>query len=185
MPPANGREVTAEDVLYSFHRIASGDSTAFWTSGIAEMSASHRGSFSARLSQPYAYTMAEFGGLRTAIVPPEAVQAFGDLKTHACGSGPFQVRNLSPNEGIDMARNPDYYVAGIPYIDAMSWRTFADDASIQAAFKAQQVDVYGPPSKLQADGVASIGSRVLLTKYPNLAVYHDQPQRDLDARPAG
>jgi ABC-type transport system substrate-binding protein len=170
VPPANGREVTAEDVLYSFHRIASGDSTAFWTSGIAEMSAPDRGSFSARLSQPYAYTMTEFGGIRTAIVPPEAVQEFGDLKTHACGSGPFQVRNLSPNEGIDMARNPDYYVAGIPYIDAMSWRTFADDASIQAAFKARQVDVYGSPSKLQADSVASIGSHVLLTKYPNLAI---------------
>jgi peptide/nickel transport system substrate-binding protein/glutathione transport system substrate-binding protein len=171
VPPANGREVTADDVLYSFQRIASGDSTRFWTSGIADMSVPDRATFSVRLVEPYAYTMAEFGGIRTAIVPPEAVQQWGDLKMHACGSGPFQVRSLSPNAGIEMERNPGYYVAGIPYIDAMSWRTFIDDAAMQAAFKAQQIDVYGPPSKLQADSVAGLSDHVILTKSPNLAIF--------------
>ena len=167
--PANGREVVAEDVTYSFKRIASGDSTVFWTSGIAEMTAPDKSTFYIRLSEPYAYTMAELGGIRTAIVAPEAVEQFGDLKLHAAGSGPFQVGSLSPNEGIDMVRNPDYYVSGIPYIDTMSWRTFADDASIQAAFKAQQVDVYGPPSKLQADTVGAFDG-VAMDKYPSLVV---------------
>ena len=170
VPPANGREVSADDALYSFKRIASGDPTTFWTSGIADMSAPNSSAFSVRLTEPYAYTMAEFGGIRTAIVPPEAVEQFGDLKTHACGSGPFQVRNLSQHEGIEMASNPDYYVTGIPYVDTMSWRTFADDASVQAAFKSRQIDVYGPPSKVQADSVASI-DHVLLIKQPNLAIY--------------
>lgn len=171
VPPANGREISSEDVLYSFERIASGDSTTFWTSGIAAMSTPDRSTFSVRLSRPYAYTMAEFGGIRTAIVPPEAVEEFGDLKTHACGSGPFLARRLSPNEGIEMARNPGYYVTGIPYIDAVTWRTFADDASIQAAFKAEQVDVYNPPSKFQAEIAASLSSHVILTKYPSLAIF--------------
>ena len=171
VPPANGREVGAADVLYSFQRIASGDSTPFWATGIADMSTPGQGVFSVRLTAPYAYTMAEFGGIRTAIVPPEAVQQWGDLKLHACGSGPFQVRSLSPNEGIEMERNPGYYVAGIPHIDAMSWRTFVDDAAMQAAFKAQQIDVYGPPSKLQADSVAALSDHVILTKNPSLAIY--------------
>jgi len=170
VPPANGREVGAADVLYSFQRIASGDSTKFWTSGIADMSAPDQGTFSVRLTAPYAYTMAEFGGIRTAIVPPEAVQQWGDLKLHACGSGPFQVRNFSQTEGIEMDRNPDYYVSGIPYVDALSWRTFADDSSMQAAFKTQQIDVYGPPSKFQADSVARLSDRVIVIKSPNLAI---------------
>jgi peptide/nickel transport system substrate-binding protein len=70
-----------------------------------------------------------------------------------------------------MERNPDYYVPDIPYLDGISWRTFADDASIQAAFKAQQVDVYAPPSKFQADSVAAASNHVTIIKDPNLAIY--------------
>jgi peptide/nickel transport system substrate-binding protein len=170
VPPANGRLVSADDALYSFQRIASGDSTQFWTGGIAEMVTPDSATFSVRLTEPYAYTMGEFGGIRTAIVPPEAVAQFGDLKLNACGSGPFQVRSFSQTDGIEMAKNPDYYVSGIPYVDTMSWRNFADDSSIQAAFKSRQIDVYAPPSKLQADEVAAI-DHVALVKYPNLAIF--------------
>jgi ABC-type transport system substrate-binding protein len=171
MPPVNGREVTAADVVYSFERIASVDSTPFWKSGMSEISAPDLSTFRVRLSNVYAYAMAEFGGSRTAIVPEEAVKQFGDLKKNAIGSGPFQLRSLSQTESIEMDRNPTYYVSDIPYLDGIAARTFADDSSIQAAFKAQQLDVYTPPSKLQADNVASGGSHVVLSKDAGLAIY--------------
>ena len=99
------------------------------------------------LTGPYAYTMAEFGGQRTAIVPKEAVDQFGDLKSHGLGSGPFQVESLSRGETMDMVRNPNYFREGIPYLDGMSWRIIADDSSLRAAFRAQQLDVTPrPPS---------------------------------------
>jgi peptide/nickel transport system substrate-binding protein len=169
LPPANAREITAEDVVYSFQRIGSLDSTPFWKSGMSDISAPDASTFKVRLSNIYAYAMGEFGGIRTAIVPKEAVAQFGDLKQNALGSGPFQVSRLSPTESIEMVRNPGYYVRDLPYLDGVAWKTFADDSSIQAAFKAQQIDVYTPPTKIQADNVA--GSYVNVKKDAGLAIY--------------
>ncbi len=169
VPPANGRELTADDALYSFKRIASLDSTPFWKTGITDMAAPDPATFTVRIAEPYAYTMGEFGGIRTTIVPHEAVEQWGDLKLNACGSGPFQLLSFSENEGIEMGKNPDYYVSGIPYIDTLSWKLFADDASVEAAFKSEQIDVYGPPTKIQADAVAAI-DHVTVTKSPSLAI---------------
>lgn len=171
LPPASGRELVAEDVVYSFDRIASVGATPFWAEVIEGKSAPDPYTVQVRLAHPYAYTMSEFGGIRTAIVAREAVEEFGDLKSNGLGSGPFQVKSLSRGEAMDMARNPNYYVAGIPYVDGMSWRIIPEDSSLRAAFKAQQLDVYGPPTKVQADEVASFSQDVILTKYANLAIY--------------
>jgi peptide/nickel transport system substrate-binding protein len=171
LPPAGGREVVAEDVVYSFDRIASVGSTPFWTEGIESTSAPDPYTFAVRLAGPYAYTMGEFGGIRTAIVAREAVEQFGDLKSQGLGSGPFQVASLSRGETMDMVRNPSYYVDGIPYLDGMSWRIIPEDSSLRAAFKAGQLDVYSPPTKIQADEIAGMGDDVILTKYGSLAIY--------------
>jgi peptide/nickel transport system substrate-binding protein len=170
LPPVGGREITAEDAHYSFQRIASLQSTPFWTDGIRRLSVPDSYTFAVDTASPYAYTMEEFGGIRTAIVPKEAVEQFGDLKTHGRGSGPFQLPDLTRGETVDMVSNPDYYVPGIPYIDIMRWRIMADDSSLQAAFKSRQLDTYGPPSRIQADQVTAYSDKVLVSKYPNLAI---------------
>ena len=171
LPPVNGRAISAEDVKYGFQKLITGDATPFWTSGITDIAVSDPSTLKVSLANVYAYAMAEFSGSRTAIVPHEAVEQFGDLKHNAIGSGPFLARSAYNGNSIDMERNPDYYVPDIPYLDGISWRTFADDASIQAAFKAQQVDVYAPPSKFQADSVAAASDHVTVIKDPNLAIY--------------
>jgi peptide/nickel transport system substrate-binding protein len=173
LPPANGRELTADDVLYSFDRIASltTGATPFWKTGIASKSAPDPYTVEVRLNSPYAYTMAEFGGQRTAIVPKEAVEQWGDLKSQSLGSGPFQVETASRGETMDMVRNPNYYREGIPYLDGMGWRIIPDDSSLRAAFRAQQLDVYGAPTKLQADDVASASDDVVVTTHPSLTIF--------------
>jgi peptide/nickel transport system substrate-binding protein len=171
LPPANGRELVAEDVLYSFERIASVESTPFWSEDIQRMSAPDPYTFEVDIFRPHAYTMAEFGGHRTAIVPREAVEEFGDLKSHGLGSGPFQVESLSRGETVDMARNPNYFVEGIPYVDGMSWRIIPDDSSLRAAFRAQQLDTYGAPTKIQADEVAGYSKDVVLSRNPSETIF--------------
>jgi len=173
LPPVNGRELVAEDVLYSFDRIASSatGSTPFWKTGIASKSAPDPYTVELRLNGPYAYTMSELGGQRSAIVPKEAVEQFGDLKSHGLGSGPFQVESVSRGETMDMVRNPNYYREGIPYLDGMSWRIIPDDSSLRAAFRAQQLDIYTAPTKLQADDAASASKDVVLATNPSLTIF--------------
>ncbi len=171
LAPANGRELVAEDVLYSFERIASVESTPFWNDGMESTSAPDAYTFEVRLTAPHAYTMAEFGGHRTAIVPREAVEEFGDLKSHALGSGPFQVKDLSRGESMEMVRHPNYFVEGIPYLDGINWRIIPDDSSLRTAFKAKQLDSYSPPTKMQANELADFSKDVVLTKEPGLTIF--------------
>ena len=171
LPPASGREVVAKDARYSFERIASLDATPFWTTWMDSRLAPDPYTFNVHVSKPYAYSLAEMGGIRTAIVPWEAVEEFGDLKSHGLGSGPFQVESLSRGETMDMVRNPNYYVKGIPYLDGMIWRIIPDDSSLRAAFKAKHLDVYSPPAKPQAEDVAGFSKDVVLTRAPSLAIF--------------
>ncbi|HUS81638.1 MAG TPA: ABC transporter substrate-binding protein [Dehalococcoidia bacterium] len=169
LPPANGREVVAEDVVYSCDRIAALAQEPFWRTYIAGKSALSPYEFQLRLNDRYAYTTEDVGGVRAAIVPKEAVDAWDDLNTRGLGSGPFQAKEFS-NQGISLERNPNYYVQGIPYIDGLNWRSMADEAAIRIAFRAKQVDSYAPPTKIQADDVAGYGEDVTLIKDPNLFI---------------
>ena len=169
LPPVNGREVVAEDVVYSFDRIAALAQEPFWRTYIAGKSAVSPYEFQLRLNANYAYTTEDIGGVRAAIVPEEAVDAWTDLKTRGLGSGPFEAQEFS-EQGINLVRNPGYYVQGIPYLDGLDWRSMADDAAMRVAFRAKELDAYGPPTKIQADDVAGYGQDVNLTKEANLFI---------------
>ena len=169
LPPVNGREVVAEDVVYSFDRIASASPEPLWKTYLASKAATDPYTVQIGLSKPYAYTMEDMGSVRTAIVPKEAVEEWENLETRGLGSGPFMVKDFSRGNNAEVTRNPDYY-GDAPYLDGMSWRTIADDAALRVAFRAKELDVYAPPTKLQADEVAGYGSDVIMTKEPFLLV---------------
>ena len=167
LPPANGREVVAEDVIYSFNRITDVQPQPFWTDYVKTMSAPDPYTFRLEIARPYAYTLPDVGG---AIVPREAVEQWGDLKTHGLGSGPFQVKSIAQGSGLELERNTGYHVEGIPYLDGMNWRIIPDDSSLKASFRAKQLDSYAPPTKIQADEVSGYSSDVVLIKEPDLTV---------------
>jgi peptide/nickel transport system substrate-binding protein len=170
LPPVNGREVVAEDVIYSFDRIASVSPEPLWKQYLESRSAPDPYTVQVHLSKPYAYAMEDLGSVRTAIVPKEAVEEWGNLETRGLGSGPFMVEDFSRGTSINLARNPDYYVEGMPYLDGMNWRSIAEDAALRVAFRAKELDTYGPPTKVQADEVAGYGSDVNLIKEPQLLI---------------
>src|SRR5216684_3901241 len=49
-------------------------------------------------------------------VPPQ------EMRQHPIGTGPFKFVSYKPNESIRLARNPDYWKAGRPYLDGIEWR---------------------------------------------------------------
>jgi peptide/nickel transport system substrate-binding protein len=172
LPPVNGREVTADDVVYSLNRIAELQPEPLLTEYADTWTAPDPSTFRFALKRPYAY-VEDLGAAAAAIVPKEAVEQFGDLKTKGIGSGPFIVDSFTPSDRIEMSRNPNYYVSGIPYVDGIENRSIADEAAFRVAFKGKQLDVYAPPTKVQADEVAGYGD-VNLVKEPGLLVYKIQ-----------
>lgn len=170
LPPVNGREVVADDVVYSFDRITSISPEPLWITYADTKTAPDPATFQLRLKQPYAYTVEDLSSPKAAIVPREAVEQFGDLKMKGIGSGPFIVDSFTPSDRIELVRNPNYYLPGIPYVDGLEYRSIADESALRVAFRGKQFDVYAPPTKTQADEVAGYGSDVVSIKEPSLLV---------------
>ena len=42
-----------------------------------------------------------------------------DMRQHPIGTGPFKFVEFKPNEVIKVARNPDYWKKGRPYLDGI------------------------------------------------------------------
>jgi len=156
LPPANGRPVVAEDIVKSIDRYRGmPGATAAWDQWTERYEAPDPRTFTILSKKPYGYLLYDLGSPLTAIIPIEAVDEFGDLKSHAIGSGPYMVKTYERNQGLELVRNPNYYHE-FPYIDEFDVKVLPDEASIQAAFRAGNVDVYLATDKLKADTVRGV-----------------------------
>jgi peptide/nickel transport system substrate-binding protein len=63
------------------------------------------------------------------------------LKSKPVGTGPFVYENYSPNEVFSMTKNPDYWNAPYPYLDAIEFRPIADALNRRDALKSGTVDI--------------------------------------------
>src|SRR5271169_2745701 len=65
-----------------------------------------------------------------------------DMRQHPIGTGPFKFVEFKPNEQIRVARNPDYWKPGHPYVDGIEWTIVRDVSTRLLSFIAGQADVY-------------------------------------------
>lgn len=157
LAPVNGRELVADDIVYSIDRLRSlPGAVEQWDEWTDKYEAPDAQTFTLRTKRPYGYLLMSLGSPLTAIVAREAVEEFGDLKSHALGSGPFMLKEYGRDEGLDVVRNANYYRPGIPYVDGISTKVMPDDSSVQAAFRAGNLDVYNADNKLKAEAVQDV-----------------------------
>ena len=143
-PPVNGRELTAEDVKYTYERFLG--TRANPNRGVLEsidrIEALDRHTVRFTLKEPYAWFIDALAATSTWIVPREAVEKFGDLRRpEACiGTGPWMLERYEPNVRLSFARNPHYFVPGLPYVDAVEVTIDDDPSSRLAAWLAGKYD---------------------------------------------
>ena len=98
------------------------------------------------LSVPYAPFLAQLASQNSAIVPSEA----GDeLATKPDGTGSFKLSSWDINQKAVLVKNPDYWDAGKPYLDGITF-TFLEDANARvAALQSKRIDfLYRMPEEL-------------------------------------
>jgi peptide/nickel transport system substrate-binding protein len=71
-------------------------------------------------------------------VPP------AEMRTHPIGTGPFKFVEFKRNEYIKLARNPDYWKPGRPYLDGIEWGIVPNRATQSLAFIAGKFDMTFP-----------------------------------------
>ena len=67
-----------------------------------------------------------------------------DMRTHPVGTGPFKFTEFKPNERITVARNPDYWKKGRPYLDGIEYTIVSNRSTALLAFEAGKFDLTFP-----------------------------------------
>src|SRR5919106_4425572 len=145
-PPVNGRELTADDVRYTFERTLTekGSTNASMYRSIAKIDAPDRYTVRFTLKEPFAWFLDHVANpMAGGIVARECVEKFGDLKKPEAviGTGPWMLESYKPNQSLALVRNPHYFRAGLPYIDRVEMVVDEDNASRIAAFLAGKYDL--------------------------------------------
>lgn len=137
-PPVNGRELTADDVKYTYERF-----TALYNqTGIAKIEVPDPHTVRFVLQEPYAWFVDAVASTTAWIIPREAVEKYGDLKKpEACiGTGPWMLERYEPGVRLTFARHPHYFLPGLPYADGVEVHVDADPASRFAGWLAGKYD---------------------------------------------
>ncbi len=166
----NGREMTAEDVIYSLNRVtnpktqspgagffgsikgydAMADGSATSLSGV---SSSGPLSVTIELSRPDATFLHVMALNFASIVPKEAVEAAGDdFGKKPVGTGAFRLAEWTIGQRLVFARNPDYWREGRPYLDSITFEVGQEPIVALLRLQNGEVDIPGdgiPPAKFR------------------------------------
>lgn len=140
-PEGEGRELTADDVVYSINRFLE-VSTAFTLGNIESTTALDRYTVEIKTADPDPFLISDPNRLaRVVIVPQEAVEQLGEegFARNPIGTGPFKLVSFTPDQRLEFRRNDNYWLPvnldGVEFI-------FIPDPTVQTiALEAGEVDV--------------------------------------------
>lgn len=143
--PVSGRAFTAQDAAFNVERIAFREWSPrrFLFTTLESVDAVDAGTIRFGLKQPDANFLDALASLYNAMVAPEVAEQSGDdLNDTAAliGTGPFLSESHEDGVGGRYVRNPDYWRANRPYLDAVGYRIVVDDSVQFALFKAGEID---------------------------------------------
>ena len=164
-PPVNGRELTAEDVKFSFDRYlapATNNPNRVTLEEIDRVEALDRHTVRFTLKAPYAWFLDAVATTTTWVVAREVVEQHGDLRrAEACiGTGPWMLERYEPNVRLSWVRHPDYFVSGLPHVDGVEAAMGGDAASNLARWLGGQFDFApGPQTVVRRQDLDTVRRR--------------------------
>jgi len=183
IPPVNGREFTADDVAYHYHRLFGLGSSLAPSPYHANVVTAYRDMISVTAADKYTVVFKwrtpgiEF--MRETLYAPtnasciearEAVEKWGDLNDwhHAIGTGPFILKDFTSANSATLLKNPDYWGYDerypqnrLPYVNKLRFLIIPDDALALEALRAGNVDVMDGISLRQAQMLRKTNPEIL------------------------
>ena len=141
----SGKSLTADDVIYSLNRIKTlklGGSTNLAT--VAKISKTDDHTVVVHLSAPTPDLPADLADYHMCIVEnnfdPTMKAGYSKFTTHPSGTGPFMLKDYVPGDHATIMRNPRYFEAPYPYLDAVKYVYLPQPTTQVAAVQSGQVD---------------------------------------------
>ena len=147
IPPVNGRELVAEDIVFSYQRLRSFPSaSAALLQNVATVEAEDDYTLKISLTSQFPdvdFLVALADG-HTKVVAREAVELHGDLKEGpVVGTGPWVWKSTNDGIGSVVEKNHKYFEEGLPFLDELVIQLIrgAEENRV-AAFVTGAIDTY-------------------------------------------
>ncbi|MBI2829577.1 MAG: hypothetical protein HYX81_00290, partial [Chloroflexi bacterium] len=150
----NGRELTAEDVLFSLNQVAT-DKRAYIYRTLPELRAAKitqpdQWSVKIEIKTDTFYTALTRFGDYVEIVPPEVVKKYGTMTDwrNSVGTGPFMLTDFVSGGSATLDRNPNYWMKDpigpgkgnqLPYLDSVKILIIKDLSTLYAALRTAKI----------------------------------------------
>lgn len=141
--PVNGRELTVEDVVWSFERGMEPGAFQYseFSDLITRVEATDAETLRVELSEPFAPFLQYVASDYSWIVAPESGED-GDFRSDASavGTGPFMLSEYSPGVSARLQAHPDYFLPDQPLVDDIEWSFSSDPSALASGLLAGQFD---------------------------------------------
>jgi peptide/nickel transport system substrate-binding protein len=150
-PPLNGRELTSEDVKFTFERLAGSPEERLFPT-VKRVTTPDRHTVQFELSAPFSPFIANLAATTMYIYAKEAGKAAADGSRDytsvdtVVGTGPFTLEEYREKQRLVFKRNPNYFETGKPYLDGVEVYVLGDASSQLAAMRSGRIDLMASTS---------------------------------------
>ncbi len=95
-----------------------------------------------RLKRPQPSLVAMLASGYSPVIPAHVPLA--EHRARCVGTGPFKFKEWKRGQSVELVRNPDYFVKGRPYLDAVRYTVIVERGTRVAALQANQIDLAYP-----------------------------------------
>ena len=143
----NGKEFTADDVVYSVKNMKNPPPPGSLTvaanvpATIIEAQAVSKYVVRLKLSAPDARVVGFFAWQRYGPMVPEGLYDQINVSRNAIGTGPYKMVGFNPLDRVELVRNDSFWKPGQPYMDAITMKVMTDEQARVAALRAGAIDL--------------------------------------------
>jgi len=146
----DGQPFSSKDVKYTFDLVRGAPGTSglrldprkVWYAQVQAIDAPDPATVIFRLKRPQPSLLMLLASGYSPVYPAHVAPA--ELRTRCVGTGPFRLKEYRPGELVEMARNPDYFIKGRPYLDGIRYIIIRERGTRIAALQAGRLDVTMP-----------------------------------------
>lgn len=178
-PPTNGREITSEDVKYSWESYVadspSGGELARSVSPSApvlSLETPDRSTVTMKLAFPFAGFLPTLAYHRNMYIVPIEAEGKFDLAREMRGSGPWMLTSYKQNVSYEFEKNPDFYVKNRPFLDGFSNPVIPEYSTGIANLQAGNLDFF-VGSSISAIGVRAEDVLSIKAAQPRLVLFSE------------
>jgi peptide/nickel transport system substrate-binding protein len=175
-PPANGRDLTSDDVVFTFEdRFKQGGAGATFLGKTVFDHAEAVDPLTVKLylKMPYANFLEDLYTTGWAwIVPrgfagPDGKEWLEQPEKSWIGTGPFMFKEFQPGVKTVFEKNPNYFKSGKPYVDRVEMLTIADESTKLAQMRSGSLDVYPSAGPRSAADLKRTNSEMTVKSCPS------------------